>query len=745
MTVAIRDGRATVKPSTGGLATGLTGPHRESGGLWFGWPGDISEATPDQRTEIEARLASDRLVPIDLDREDLERYYHGLANGVLWPLFHYHQDSIPFDREDWNRYVAVNERFAQAVAAHHQPGDLVWVHDYHLALVPAMLRARIPGARIGFFLHIPFPSSEVFRIFPWRKSLLWGLLGADLIGFHTLGYMRHFLSSLTHVLGLDTDLDEVLLESRVVRCGAFPMGIDNAAFLRLSASAPVRRESDKLRRAAAGVRMVLGVDRLDYTKGIPRRLAAFERLLESSPEYRGHVQLLQIAAPSREKTPAYASFKRRLDEQVGRINGRFGTPSWTPIRYVYRGYGVERVVAFYRAADVMLVTPLRDGMNLVAKEFVASRDDLDGVLVISEFAGASEELAEAIQINPYDIDGAAAAIRAALEMDGDERSRRMGQLRDRVLRRDVHQWVMEFLDRLAVDRRRVAERESTPIPSDLLAAAERLLVFLDYDGTLVPLVDDPGAAVLDPALIEILGRLARRPGVDVEIVSGRTPEWLARMFATLPMGLHAEHGAWSRSPGSSEWRRNVPESAGFQGLLDRVRPVLASFARSHPGSFVEEKTTGLALHYRAAHSADAEPQAWELRRQLLDLLSNAPVSVLAGNNVIEIRPQGLHKGTIVPQVLAQAAAGAKILAIGDDRTDEDLFAALPENAITVRVGGGPTRAGWRLKGPDDVRALLAELAGWGEFGRVRSDSRRRDDELRRKDRGANSKAPVDAS
>jgi len=709
VTVAIHDGRVTVTPSTGGLATGLAGPHRESGGLWFGWPGDLSGATPGQRAEIEARLASERLVPLELDRVDLERYYHGFANGVLWPLFHYLLDAIPFGRDDWDRYIAVNERFANAVAAHHRPGDLVWIHDYHLALVPAMLRERIPDARIGFFLHIPFPASEILRIFPWRATLLWGLLGSDLIGFHTLGYMRHFLSSLTRVLGLDTDLDEVRLESRVVQCGAFPMGIDTAAFEKLAASAPVRRETEKMRASAPGVRMVLGVDRLDYTKGIPRRLAAFERLLELTPELRGHVQLLQIAAPSREKTPAYASFKRRVDEQVGRINGRFGSPSWAPIRYVHRGYGIERVVAFYRAADVMLVTPLRDGMNLVAKEFVASRDDLDGVLVLSEFAGAAEELAQAIRINPYDIDGTAAAIRTALEMDGDERARHMRQLRERVLRQDVHRWAAEFLDRLATESKRLGAGENGPFPSDRLASAEKLVVFLDYDGTLVPLVDDPDAAIPDAALLEILGRLTRRPGVAVDVVSGRTPEWLERTFASLPLGLHAEHGTWSRSAGSSEWLRNVPESEGFADLLDRVRPLLASFARSHPGSFVEEKTTGLALHYRAAHTSDAAPQAWELRRHLLDLLSNAPVSVLAGNNVLEIRPQGQHKGTIVPAVLARAGDDTEILAIGDDRTDEDLFAALPERAITVRVGGGPTRAGWRLGGPEDVRALLADL------------------------------------
>ena len=405
-----------VERSTGGLATGLSRPHGQSGGLWIGWSGAGDDLSPEQREELERQLAAQRLVGVPLANDLVSRYYEGYSNGVLWPLFHYLLDQVPLQASDWDAYVEANALFADVVAEQDQPGDLIWVHDYQLLLLPGLLRRRLPDARIGFFLHIPFPSEELFRTLPARRQLLEGMLGADLVGFHTPTSLRHCAIALTDILGLTVDIDRVQLPGREVRLGVFPMGVDAALFQGLARDPAVEAEAEALR-GDGSVRLLVGVDRLDYTKGIPRRLLAFERMLELHPEVREKVRLVQVAVPSRTGVEAYQDFRSLVDGLVGRINSVFGTPRWVPVHYIFRGLSPPDLVALYRAADVMLVTPLRDGMNLVAKEFVASRADGDGVLVLSEFAGASWELPEALQVNPYDTDNTAEVIFRALTME----------------------------------------------------------------------------------------------------------------------------------------------------------------------------------------------------------------------------------------------------------------------------------------------------------------------------------------
>jgi trehalose 6-phosphate synthase/phosphatase len=397
-------------PSSGGLATGLGAWHRRSGGLWCGWPGDLSHATVAERDAFDRELSEDRLVPVHLSRQEVSEYYDGFANRVLWPLFHYLMDRVPVDAGGWDAYQAANERFADVVTQHCRPDDIIWIHDYQLLLLPALLRRRIPNARIGFFLHVPFPAAEVFRVLPWRRELLNGLLGADVVGFHTFAYMRHFMASLLHVDGVETDIDRVHIGSREVRVGVYPMGIDATAFDASARGNTVQSRVEEIRRDAGGRRIVLGVDRLDYTKGIPQRLAAIERLLQRRPDLRDGLRYIQVAVPSRCDVDGYRQFRTQIEERVGRINGTYGTLRSLPVHYIHQSVSADDLVALYRAADVMLVTPVRDGMNLVAKEFAASRIDDDGVLVLSEFAGAAAELNGAVITNPYDIDGTAAAI-----------------------------------------------------------------------------------------------------------------------------------------------------------------------------------------------------------------------------------------------------------------------------------------------------------------------------------------------
>jgi trehalose 6-phosphate synthase/phosphatase len=343
----------------------------------------------------------------------------------------------------WDVYERVNERFADAVAELWRPGDLIWVHDYHLMRLPALLRKRIPEARIGFFLHTPFPNPEMFLVLPVRRWLVEGMLGADLIGFHTRRYRGHFTAALRRLLGVEMDADShVRIGDRAVQLGVFPIGVDAKALNQRASERDVIMKA--LDHRPGRERLILGVDRLDYTKGIPRRLAAIEHLLETHPEWRRNVRFVQVAIPSRGTVTAYRAFRRELEQRVTRINGRFATSTWTPIHYMHQSLDQSDLIALYRAADVMLVTPVRDGMNLVAKEFVACRGDESGVLVLSEFAGAAADLTDALIVNPYDLAAVADTIHRALVMDGAERRQRMRQLRSTVFEHDVHWWTREF-------------------------------------------------------------------------------------------------------------------------------------------------------------------------------------------------------------------------------------------------------------------------------------------------------------
>lgn len=448
VTVRAEHGEPVVHMSVGGLATGLRVPHERSNGLWVGWPGDLGDLDPAGCAKVRCRLAELRTVPVELDRKEIEVFYEHVSNAVLWPTFHDRVDRLPLRIEGWDVYDAVNARFADVVAEHYQPGDVVWVHDYQLMRLPALLRDRIPDARIGFFLHIPFPNPEIYFVLPTRAWLVEGMMGSDLVGFHTRRFQGHFRAALRRLFGLEMDpAGDVRWGDRRVRLGVFPIGVDTAGLADRAASPEVDAIVREL--MTPGHRLLVGIDRLDYSKGIPRRFLAVERLLTLHPEWREHLRFVQVAVPSRDRVAAYRELRSEVEGLVGRINGRFGTPTWTPIHYVHRGVSTDVVLGLCRAADVMLVTPLRDGMNLVAKEFAAARIDEDGVLILSEFAGAADELTDALIVNPYDIDGTAEAIHAALTMDAAERRRRMQALREQVAAYDVHRWVAAFLETLA--------------------------------------------------------------------------------------------------------------------------------------------------------------------------------------------------------------------------------------------------------------------------------------------------------
>ncbi len=708
VTVKAEKDQVSVVRSAGGLATGLSRPHERSGGVWIGWPGDVSRLSGAQKAQVESQLSALRCVPLYLSASEVSRFYEGYSNRVLWPLCHYLLDRMPRHHKDWDAYAKVNERFADLVVRHYQPGDTIWVHDYQLMLVPGLLRERLPEARIGYFHHIPFPASEIFRTLPHREPLLRGLLGADLVGFHTPGYARHFSESLLQLLGMETDMGLVPYEGRRVRVGGFPMGIDSGAFEALAGEEGVLEEVRVMKERSVGQRLLVGIDRLDYTKGIPRRMLAVQRLLEREPAFRGRLRLIQVAVPSRTQVEDYAEYRDTVDELVGRINGQYGTIHNVPIHYLYRSFNEKQLAALYRAADVMLVTPIRDGMNLVAKEFCACRPDEDGVLILSEFAGAAAELRDAVIVNPYDIEAMADAIEQALEMTPQERRFRMKALRAQVRKQDVHWWVSEFLGTLqSMEPPQTAPSapEGSEVVARLKAAPHRVLL-LDYDGTLVGFARRPELAGPDSELKTLLRRLAALPNTSVHVISGRLKASLDEWLGDLPVGLHAEHGLWSRFKPGEPWRMLegvAPESK------EQARAVMEAFTARVPGSFLEEKTASLAWHYRQVVLGYGVEQSRELRLKLAEIFVHGPMEVLPGDKVVEVRPRGVHKGRVVAPVLEGTPPGALVAAFGDDNTDEDLFSALPEGAFAVHAGGKPSRAAYRVNGPREVRKVLAAL------------------------------------
>jgi trehalose 6-phosphate synthase/phosphatase len=705
-------GKVTLAESVGGVATGLL-PLLESAQVrWVGWPGAVEGLGLAERTRLDADLRRRRLEPLHLTPLEVEQYYEEYANGVLWPLLHSFPDRLPLEPSGWPTYQAVNERFAQRLAALATPAARVWVHDYQLMLVPNLLRNLRPDLRIGFFLHVPFPGADIFRLLPQRDEVLRGLLGADLIGLHTPSYVRNLLAVASAAdLSSVEDGAAIRHSGRLTSLGVFPMGVDAERFERLATRAG-RDGADKVFRRPPGVKMLAGIDRLDYTKGIPRRLLAYERLLELQPELRGRVRLVQVAVPSRDRVPAYRSFHAEVERLIRRINGRFATTDWVPVHWIERPMEASALAALYRAVDVLLVTPIRDGMNLVAKEFVASRPDEDGVLLLSEFAGAADELAEAVIVNPYDIDGTARAIAQALVMPRAERRLRMRALRERVTARGVTVWASAFLaglDRAAAVAGEARPRLASALELDRLvervASSRRLVLLLDYDGTLVPFSAMPELASPDDELLSLLSALSARPRTAVHVLSGRDRQTLGRWLGELDVGLHAEHGVWSRQP-RGPWRR---VAGGDSRWRPRVQQIMQRMVDETPGARLEEKSEALAWHWRGVDPDFGDRQARRLEFELLEEVADETCEVLLGHRVVEVRTDGVHKGQVVRRVLEQEPPTSRILAFGDDRTDEDLFAALPQDAIAVHVGDGESAAGYRVAAPADVRRMLAAV------------------------------------
>ena len=703
--------------ASGGLVSALAPVLEARGGVWVGWTGieQIEGETP----AVPPADGGLRYRTVPLSAREVAAYYGGFSNGTIWPLFHYFVARVQIETATWRAYDRVNARFAEAAAAEGQADSLVWIHDYQLMRVPMHLRRLAPARRIGFFLHIPFPAADVFRILPWSRELMRGMLAADLVGFHIPEYAEHFLHCAERLLGCDTDRAAGLVhfENREVSVQALPIGIDVAGVEALaSVAAPPAREAPR------AITRILGVDRLDYTKGIAERIRAVERLLEQHPEYRGAVQFTQLMVPSRERVAEYQELKREIDELVGRVNGRFSDRGWSPIRYLFRAVSPAELAAMYRETDIALVTPLRDGMNLVAKEFVACRLDGDGVLILSEMAGASYELQEAVIVNPYDVDAVAAALARALEMPEDERRARMTALRARVRSHDVRVWVKWFLDAAASAGH---HRPLSPVDTvrrkleHWLAGRARVALFLDFDGTLTPIVPEPSLAVLDEQGRQSLLLAARSPNVDVAVVSGRELADLRDKVGVEGLTYVGDHGFEIEGPGIS-YRH--PAIQQYAAALDAVARDLEQLGVG--GALVERKAATVSYHVR--HVPEGERTA--VLRRVVAIIRRHRLRRSYGKQSVEVRPPvEWHKGLAVLYLLqkrygAEWASAVRPLYVGDDTTDEDAFRSLRGMGRSILVsaeGAAGSAADYVLPGPDAVHQLIRWIAAGGFAGAAR--------------------------
>lgn len=451
----------TIERTTGGLASAMEGATDETTQWWVGWPGGAIEDM-ENPAQVRQSMQEIGLQPVFLTKDEVDGFYEGYSNATLWPLLHYMVDRARFSSDWWQTYQQVNRKFADQILALAEPGDRVWIHDYHLMLAPQMIRNEVRNLKVGFFLHTPFCSSEIFRALPHRSEILKGLLGADLIGFHTFNYLRHFRSSLLRILGWESEMDSIWMDDRKVRMDVYPIGHNHEAIERAISAPDFIAEREKIRTDLAGKRMILNVERLDYTKGLPEKLSAMRRFLERYPDRRNEVLFVLIAVPSRQGVKEYDELTEDVQREVGAINGEFGNFGHMPVQFLHRSFPMEQLAAFYALSEICMVTPLRDGMNLVAKEFVAARDDEDGVLILSTLAGASRELVEALLVNPFDIGETADAIRVALEMSRDERRQRMRLMRGTVKENNVYRWAGRMLMDIARIRQRQALAKSRP-------------------------------------------------------------------------------------------------------------------------------------------------------------------------------------------------------------------------------------------------------------------------------------------
>lgn len=738
------DGQYEYTVSAGGLVSALEGAldPQEMPSIWVGWPG--GEVDPNDQEHVAAELvARHSLVPVFLSAELHELYYNGFCNDVLWPLFHYvplqvvtQDGERKFDYKYWAAYTTANQRFAEAILSVYRRGDSIWVQDYHLMLLPALLRRKLRhSTRIGFFLHTPFPSSEVYRILPVRREILEGVLAADLIGFHTFDYARHFLSVCTRILGLESSHKGVEFHGHFAHVGIFPIGIDPNLFMRTMELPLVKARIEELQHRFRQQRVLIGVDRLDYIKGVPHKLLAFETLLKTYPEWHEKVVLVQIAVPSRIEVEEYRKLIAYTNELVGRINGRFGSVEYAPIMFINQSIPFEELCALYHVADVAVITSIRDGMNLVSYEYVMCQRDKCGVLVLSEFAGSAQSLSGAIRVNPWNIEELAAAMHEALTMSDREREVKHWKLYRYVTTHTASYWAASFISELRqlrdVPGLQPSNQQLLPLPElvQRLRRTNRKVFILGYEGALQEPQSVPELAAPSQTLWRLLMKLSAESDNRIYLLSSRDRSHLASWFGQtrsdgervkntplLPLGLIAEDGQFYRHPDqAAEWTLTNSAAEVAPGEMElqwkhEIQPILNYYTERTPGSFLEIKERSISWHYRDADPDYGVWQARELQAHLSDYCTTMPLEVIhqgGSSKRIDFRASGASRVAAVSRVLRELASPWDLIfcLAGDTRDDNELYAML-----RGQNRDGADRVVWTCRvGPSTSTQHRAEL------------------------------------
>ncbi len=707
--VAIKNGEMT--KSSGGLVAALEGLSKDDyDQKWIGWPGSEIADKKEQKQIARQLVDEYGCIPVFLGKEEAVGFYEGFSNSSIWPLLHYLPNYLRYEPEWWADYQKVNQTFADKVLEIAKDGDLVWVHDYQLMLLPAILRAEAPSLRIGFFLHTPFPAPQVFRFHPRCRELVAGMLGANRIGFHAFNYLRNFSGAVGRLLRIETELTEISRDGHTTALGVYPIGINAPKFEQTMDSEEFRQRRDEFHRAHEGKRLVISVERMDYTKGILHRLEAIDDFL-AKWEQIDNIRFIFVSVPSREGIEEYQHLLEEVESRIGQLNGKYATLLNSPIHFIHGSIPFVDLCALYALADVALVTPLIDGMNLVAKEFIACQRENAGLLILSEFTGAAEELFNALFVNPYDSDAVAATLIDALGRPVEQRRSGIQAMRERVIRYDAQHWARSFIEDLALDSAddtgtgKTVVKEASDQIRRTIESGEKIALFLDYDGTLREIEVEPSAATPNPAIETLLRRLEQQPNLDVTILSGRSETDLETFFGDFSFRLIAEHGASWRQPGKKSWERAHHKYA----WKDKLLPILRVYEQATPGSMVEEKPSAIVWHYRKADEEFGGWKANRLTQELSALAANQPIKVRHGKKMVEVNAAEINKGAAVARVLEKLPDYGLAICAGDDLTDEGMFELTLPRLLTIKVGPGPTQARFRIADPAAFRKFLGDL------------------------------------
>ncbi|EEY58496.1 trehalose-phosphatase, putative [Phytophthora infestans T30-4] len=741
-------------PSATGLKSAIDYLGKGNTVRWVSWPGaNVDESSQDG---VRRRLETDFAChPVFLGHETLDLYQNQFCNVVLWPLFHslpQRSDSRLLENfgEKYDAYCSANQKFLEAVSEIYKDGDLVLVCDYQLMALPGLLRRRFPEITCGFYFHCPFPSSEFFQMLPVREALLHGVLGADLVVFNHFDYVRHFLNVCTRMLGLESSPSRVEYNGRLISLGICPMGIDPVKY---ALTAKVETHVEILKRQQDGMKIIVGVHKLDFCKGIPEMLEAMEYLLQHYPEYRGKVVLYAVVRDAgRTASLQYRMLSRQINEFVGRVNGRFGTAEYCPVRYLKQSIEHSQLVALYNCADVAIVSSIKEGINLQAMEFIAAqKKSCHGVLVYSEFAGCASSFQGALLVNPMHIEQVAASVDTALRMNSTTKRIRHHQLSRYVTTYTSTLWAQRIMSALneaaatAQEYNRLDKLDTAQLLG-YYERSQRRLFLLDYDGTLVNYQSMEELAEPSAALMSCLEDLTATPHNTVYIISGRNKNRLQEWFGHLPrVGLAAEHGYWFRpaskhpstlstdksplasSSSSAMGSESVAnfERAPWQCMFsdvelewrDEVESILEHFTERTPGSLLDVKDCCYTWHFRDADPTFGLKQAKDMQLHFDQMLRDLPVGVVMCRikKYVMIRPWRVNKGRAVSRILEYESETPYftaldfdfILALGDERTDEDMFDVVQgSNCYTCTVGMKVSRAQYYLEGPDEVLRVL---------------------------------------